>query len=319
LDSKAFVLDFRKAVVTARSEVLILTHVQPDGDAVGSAIAIQLLLRQLNVKSRIIWNKVSHEAWQNWSAFSEATVGELGDKTEYPVVVTVDASNADRLGEAKRFLATAKTIINIDHHTDNSEFGSFNWVYEASSVGELIDALIPYFDVTYTVPLAEAILVSIITDTGRFKYSNTTANLFLVMNRLVGLVGQKRYHELVSMLYAEESLRKWQLISVAIQNLTLIHGDIAFSYIAEDCGEEDGLVDPVLSIRGVRAAVLARPVGDQLRLSFRAKDPDLNVRNLAQQFGGGGHIHASGATLPLTDLSVQIEQIKSAMEIYFNG
>jgi nanoRNase/pAp phosphatase (c-di-AMP/oligoRNAs hydrolase) len=138
------------------------------------------------------------------------------------------------------------------------------------------------------------------------------------MNRLVGLVGQSRYHELVSNLYAEESLRKWQLISIAVRNLTLIKEGIAFSYIEEDCGEEDGLVDPVLSIKGVKAAVLARPVGDQLRLSFRAKDPQINIRNLAQQFGGGGHIHASGATIALTDFAKQIELVKAAMEAYFN-
>ena len=98
----------------------------------------------------------------------------------------------------------------------------------------------------------------------------------------------------------------------------MIREGIAFSYIDRDCGTEDGLVDPVLSIRGVRAAVLARPDGNQLRLSFRAKDPDINIRNLAQQFGGGGHIHASGATVPLTDFSAQIEQVKAAMEVYFN-
>ncbi len=318
MDSKAFVLEFRKAVVTSRSDVLILTHVQPDGDAVGSAIAIQLILDQLKVKSKIIWNKVSQEAWHKWDPFAEAIVCDLSDTAQYPVVITVDCSNPDRLGEAKRFLETAKKVINIDHHTDNSLYGTINWVHEASSVGELIDAWLPLLDVVFTSSLAEALIVSIVTDTGRFKYSNTSAHLFLVMNRLVALVGQTRYHELMSLLFAEESLLKWQLISLAIQNLTMVCEGIAFSYIDRDCGEEDGLVDPVLSIRGVRAAVLARPVGDQLRLSFRAKDTQLNIRNLAQHFGGGGHIHASGATLNLTDFPKQIEEIKSAMEAYFS-
>ncbi len=318
MDSKAFVLEFRKAVVTSKSDVLILTHLQPDGDAVGSAIAIQLILDQLKVKSKIIWNKVSHETWKTWDVFQEAVVGEISDTSQYPIVITVDSSNPDRLGDAKRFLEHAQKIINIDHHTDNSLFGTINWVHDASSVGELIDAWLPLLDVVYTVPLAEALIVSIVTDTGRFKYSNTTAHLFLVMNRLTALIGQNRYFELVNFLFAEESLLKWQLISIAIQNLTLVSDGIAFSYIDRDCGEEDGLVDPILSIRGVRAAVLARPVGNQIRLSFRAKDIQLNIRNLAQQFGGGGHIHASGATLPLTDFSAQIEEIKLVVEAYFN-
>jgi phosphoesterase RecJ-like protein len=318
LDSKAFILDFRKAVVSARTGALILTHVQPDGDAIGSAIAVQLLLQQLKVKSKIIWDKINLEIWKNWETFQEATFSDLNDRDEYAVVITVDCSTPDRLGDAKRFLSSAKTIINIDHHTDNTEFGTYNWVQEASSVGELIDALVPYLDVTYTIPIAEALLVSIITDTGRFKHNNTTAGLFLVMNRLVSLVGQKRYHTLITLLYAEESLLKWQLISQAIQNMTFIREGIAFSYISQDSGDEDGLVDPVLSIKGVRAAVLARPVGDIIRLSFRAKDPQINVRNLAQKFGGGGHIHASGASMVLTDFSAQVEQIKSAMRDYFN-
>ena len=138
-----------------------------------------------------------------------------------------------------------------------------------------------------------------------------------MVHELLAYVQPEDYRQIITHLYEEEPLSKMQLVSEAIRNMVLLHGMIAFSFLEQECGLEEGLIDPLLSIQGSKAAVLIRLAGQQIRMSFRAKDTQINVRDLAAQFGGGGHPQAAGATIPLVNFGEQVKEIESKVVEYF--
>ncbi|MDD5455649.1 MAG: bifunctional oligoribonuclease/PAP phosphatase NrnA [Candidatus Margulisbacteria bacterium] len=313
------VTQLQKKIAAARS-ILLLAHEFPDGDAFGSVAAMNFVLKHMKKKVDIAYLRLDNSSWDYLYFFKGLNIHEYSELAEkkYDLAIILDSSNENRLGEQKVLLSRCSFVINIDHHPDNSEFGDLNLLHWASAVGEILYFLFKKMKVDISRETAICLLISIITDTGRFKHSSTHRGIFKVIYEILKFVEPDDYYNIVQHLYSEVSLKKSKLIREALNNLEIFGKNIAFSYIPEDTGLEEGLVDNILSIKGIGAAVLARRVGKNIKLSLRAKDKTLNVRELAAQFNGGGHIHASGASMQLQDLPKQIEEIRQKVKKYFN-
>lgn len=306
-----------RGVLSQASRIVILAHDYPDGDAVGSALAMHELLRNMGKDVHVFLSNVRQESWSFLGFFPVInTVEELLSQS-FDVAVVVDSSHEKRLGNAVELLQKIPMVINIDHHTDNSGFGHLNYVREAAAVGEILYEYMLESGVSITRNIAVALLVSLITDTGRFKHNNTHRGIFGMVHELLGYVQPQDYRQIITQLYEEEPLSKMQLVGESLRNMVLLHSTIAFSFLDQDCGLEEGLIDPLLSIQGAKVAVLLRLAGQQIRMSFRSKDTQISVRELAAQFGGGGHPQASGATIPLVSFREQVKEIEAKVAQHF--
>jgi phosphoesterase RecJ-like protein len=311
-------IDELKEVISQSSKILLLTHDFPDGDAVGSLYAFCGYLNSIGKEYRFCFSNLDEELWNELlpgfadKRISEDQITNFGAE----LLIVLDSSNPDRVGALKSYFHSFQHIVNIDHHGDNNSFGSLNIVKEASATGEVVYDLFKKLAWKPDALTAKATLTAIIADTGRFQFVNTHPALFLIISEIMAICGMETYFKIVQGLYEEVSLNKLQLLAEAIRNVEFFGNGVAFSYIDDNAGLTEGLIDQIRAIKGVKVAVLVRRVEDKVKISFRSKDKTLSVRELAGKFGGGGHPGASGATLPLTDIELQIAEIRKTVKEY---
>lgn len=289
----------RKAVKSAKT-ALIVAHIDPDGDTIGSAIASAMLLDQLGL-TVTIYSADGVPAIYRFLPWANRIKHELPLGAHFDLAVAVDASDLDRIGNKINLRESAALIINIDHHPDNSQYGDINYVEKISSVAEQIYKLCKYFKVKLNREMAENIYTAMITDTGNFRYENTSVSTFLVAAEL--LKAGVKTHEITTRIYDTKSLASLKILAKALAQLDFsAEGKVAWSAISHammmDTGArgEDliGLVDLIRSIDGVEVAILFREDKDKIKINFRAKHK-VNVGEIATRFGGGGHAKAAGA------------------------
>lgn len=315
--SEKEVVEFSE-LLSRSSKVLLLTHDFPDGDAVGSLYAVCGYLNSIGKEYRFCFSNLDEELWNELlpgfskNRISTDKISDFGAE----LLIVLDSSNPDRVGPLKSYFQYFNKIINIDHHGDNNSFGSLNIVREASATGEVLYMLFGKIGWRPDAITARATLTAILADTGRFQFVNTHPALFLIISEIVAICGMETYFKIVQGLYEEVSLNKLQLLAEAIRNVEFFGKGVAFSYIDDNAGLTEGLIDQIRAIKGVKVAVLVRRVEDKVKISFRSKDKTLSVRELAGKFGGGGHPGASGATLPLTDINIQIVEIRKTVKEY---
>lgn len=307
-----------KDIISESNSVVVITHDFPDGDAIGSLYAFCGYLELINKDYKFTFNNLDEELWGSFFAnFNNKRINpEDVSLLSESLLVILDCSNLERLGPLNEKVKGFKQIINIDHHGDNSLFGSLNIVKAASATGEVLYEIFKAMNVNLNKEMAKAMLTAIIADSGRFQFVNTHQQLFGIVSEIVDICGMDVYFQIVQSLYEEVSLAKLKLLADAISNVEFFCNGVAFSYITEDAGKVEGLIDQIRAIKGVKVAVLVRKVDDLLKISFRSKDKDISVRELAGKFGGGGHPGASGATVPLVDLNKQILEIKKIVKDY---
>lgn len=292
--------------------MILATHTHPDGDAIGSMVAMRLVLEAIGVSSQLF------VAEQDLPLPEELATFDLGEVvTEDTVdlagrtVVFLDCGNADRTPLGPR-LHEIEQVINIDHHHDNTGFGTLNLIDPAaSSTAELVWELAQLLGVPITAELAEPLYVGLLTDTGRFSYENTTPRAHAMAADLieagVDLTGVRRR------LYEDVLPAKLHLLRYALESLE-IHGDgllicarvTAHDFAAAGATEAhaEGIIDVLRAVRGVRIAALARELDQQpgtFKVSLRAADPTVDVSAIARASGGGGHPQAAGFTTELGD------------------
>lgn len=292
--------------------VILATHMHPDGDAIGSLVAMRLILGTLGVSSRVF------VADQDLPLPEELAVYDLGEVvTEDTVdfsdrtVVFLDCGNADRTPLGPR-LREIPVLINIDHHHDNTRFGTMNLVDPAaSSTAEMVWLLAKELGVPITPELAEPLYVGLLTDTGRFSYENTTARAHRMAGELITAgvdltAVRRRLYE--DVLPAKIHLLRRALDTMAIHGDGLLvsarvsSGDFAAAGATE--AHAEGIIDILRVVRGVRVAALARELDltpGTFKVSLRAADPSIDVSAIARASGGGGHPQAAGFTTRLGD------------------
>jgi len=282
---------------------LITTHVNPDGDGLGAESALFLALKKLGKKVHV----VNHDPMPKRFSYLAFTPAYKADDTIPPheVCFVLDAGDFSRIREGVK-REEFGTLVNIDHHYSNDHYGDYNLVMpEAAATGEVVYNLIKALKVKIDKGIAEGVYTSIVTDTGRFRYPNTTPHIFRLAAELEE-AGADIYHisehifgdisreamELNRLALA--SVRVWE--SGAIGSMTLTQVDFRKSGASDD--DTENLINVVRNLDTVKIAVFLkeRPDG-QIKLSLRSKN-DLNVAEVAKLFKGGGHAYASGAVLP---------------------
>ena len=302
-----------KAVADAirgHDRFLVTTHENPDGDALGSLLGITLGLRDLG-KDAVMFlsGDVPLPAEYRFMPLDDVLRGLPPADTADRVVLAVDCANDSRLGAAAGTLLKAPLVINVDHHHDNTRFGQINCVVaDASSTGEIMRDLLGELGVALTAEIAEPLYVAVVTDTGRFMYSNTTPRAHRVAAELIeaGVDVQRVFRAV----YESVQFPKLKLLARALERAQLYDGGrIVVSWLraadfAEVGAEEpfsEGIIDFLRAVEGSELAVLirepprSRPEAPRHRISLRSNVDGLDVSAIARASGkGGGHVRAAG-------------------------
>lgn len=283
--------------------VTIASHVDPDGDAIGSCLGLSFALDAAGVANTVLL--ASGETVPATYAFLPGAdrFRAPSGAPEADVFVSVDSPRLGRLGAAEAVARAARTLVMIDHHPDAAEEGHVHYFdASAAATGTLVWQLLPYLDVVPDVTIATCLYTALLTDTGRFSYSNTTSETL----RQAADMTEAGAHpnDIYTAVYENRSAGAQQLVGTALARVTLANGGrVAYSWVTgadfESLGalpeEAENLIDYVRALGGVDAVMLAKVNGTTVRASLRAKT-DVDVGAVARAFGGGGHRAAAGFT-----------------------
>ncbi len=298
-DSLAPRLRIQQALA-GRHRFLITSHASPDGDSVGSQVAMARALEMLGKSARIVNRDPVPTPYAGLPGVERIEVAETVDGA-YDAVIVMECTDLARprvAGLEPYFL------INIDHHVGNTGYGAVNWFDPtAAACGEMVSEIIDGMGVEPDLEIATHIYLCILTDTGSFRHSNVTARTFEICRRMVEVgVDPTAMSRIV---FDNGSLGRLKLIGVLLNRMNVdASGRVAVLHLEsgmlEDTGctsdDTEGLVNLPLSARQIRAVLfLKNSELDGLRVSLRSKD-DIDVRQIATRHGGGGHKNAAGFT-----------------------
>jgi bifunctional oligoribonuclease and PAP phosphatase NrnA len=301
------------AALREHDRFVVVTHENPDGDALGSLVATTLTLRRLG--KDVVMFLAGTAPLPHEYAFMEldGLVRLLPDDMEERVLVAVDCAKADRIGPDPAPVERAKLVLDIDHHHDNSRFGDINLVVaDASSTGEVLRDVIRELGLELTPDLAEPLYIALVTDTGRFQYTNTTPKALRLAAELADAGAD--VHAVFQQVYESVEFAKLKLLARALERARVLEGGrIVVSHLVRtDFAEvgavehySEGIIDYLRAVEGCELAALIREPprddGPPKRVSLRASVDELDVSAIARLFGGGGHRQAAGFS---SDLSI---------------
>lgn len=296
---------YHRAAVELRKapSVAVCAHVNPDGDAIGSVLALTLALRELGVSAiPLLADSASAPATYRFLPGSGLFVS--AEEVEVPALfVALDTPNLDRLGSAAPLFSKAPTTVVLDHHIDNSGFGTVNVTDpSAAATGLMVWRLLSPLGLAPTPDVALCCWTALITDTGRFAFGNTDPDALREGAAMLEAgVDPAEAHR---MLYESRSRASLALEALVISRIEVTNGGrVAYAWITEEDYAETGatvdetehLIDSVRAVGGVDVALLLRINADQVRVNLRAKT-GFDVSAVARERGGGGHIAAAGFT-----------------------
>jgi phosphoesterase RecJ-like protein len=292
--------------IRSHDRFLVVTHENPDGDALGSILAMHLALGRLG-KDSVAYlagtTPLPHEyAFMGLEVLRREVPDDVADR----VVLALDCANERRVGPDTSWLARAALVVDIDHHHDNTRFGALNAIHpEASSTGEILRDLFRLLDVELTQSIAEALYIAVVTDTGRFQYANTTPKALRLAAELVEAGAD--FHRVFQDVYENVAFAKLKLVARALERAKVYDGGrLVVSYLEKgdfaDVGAEEpfaeGIIDYLRGVEGAELAALIREPptanGPTRRVSLRTTHEDLDVSAIARKSGGGGHRMAAG-------------------------
>ena len=298
-----------------RDRYLIVSHENADGDALGSLLAMKLALDQLG-KDSVMYLYGTAELPREYSFMALDQVRrELPADSSERVLLAVDCANASRIGPHLDLVGPAPFTIDIDHHHDNSRFGDVNLIVaDASSTGEVLRDLFAELGVEITDAIAEPLYIALVTDTGRFQYTNTTPKALRLGADLVEAGAD--VHRVFQGVYESVEFAKLKLLARALDRAEIHDGGrVVVSYLTRADFTEvgaaeayaEGIIDFLRAVDGAMMAALIRepPRTDAAmkhKVSLRAQTDELDVSAIARGFGGGGHRQAAGFS---SDLSVE--------------
>ena len=285
---------------------IVTTHENPDGDALGSLLAMTFALRELGKDADMyLFGEVPIPNEYEFMDFAGIVRGPNPDSSGQ-VVVALDCANERRLGPETALLEKAQLVVDIDHHHDNTRFGKVNLIVgHASSTGEILADVFRELGVSLTPEIAEALYIAVVTDTGRFQYANTTAKALRLAAELVEAGAD--VHRVFQGVYENVAFAKLKLVARALENAEVFEGGrVVVSHLEredfEHAGAEEpyseGIIDYLRAVEGTELAALIREPptanGPTHRISLRTTEADLDVSAIARKSGGGGHRQAAG-------------------------
>ncbi len=311
-------LNIQKAVQAIRKakKILVVSHVNPDGDTLGCLLALGLALLQMGKKATLLSQDGVPTRFQ-FLPGSELILSETSETAD--VAIAVDCGSARQMGTAERSFLRAKTTVQVDHHDFGAPFGKIQILEnEASAVGEIVYDLIRALKAEITPAIATCLLTSIIIDTGSFRFSNIRAKTFDVCGKLIAR-GVDLQH-LIEEAYWTKTPAMVKLTSHALLNMqSSPEGDVVwaiayqkdFKRFGAKMSDADTVADDLRSVEGSKiAAVFRETEKGNFRVSLRSKH-GINVAVVAKEFGGGGHHNSAGCGIKPSQKKKLLESLQS--------
>ena len=288
--------------IARRKSFVVTSHARPDGDAVGSSLALVQILRELGKSAEVVLADNVPVLYQPLPlADSVLHSSSVNGHYDAGIILECDGPQRSRLGGLENYF-----LISIDHHASSKPWANVNWIDPcACAVGEMVYRLALAAGAGITPEIATCLYAAVLTDTGSFSYSSTNAHTFSLAKELVEYGA--RPAEIAHNVYYSSPLAKMRLLGIALNNLQHENG-VTWMHVSrhdmdhvgaidEDC---EGLVNYALGIAGVEVAVFFRELSNErIRVSIRSKGA-VNVAAIAEKFGGGGHECAAGFSVPGT-------------------
>ena len=295
-------LDNIKEEILRGNNIAILTHEIPDGDAIGSSLAMYNALKQFNKNVDVII-----PSYSKTYEFLPGTnkILKEGKEEKYDLAIALDCGDLHRLNGWSKYFEEAKCRIEIDHHEANTMFGDFNYVDPtAPACAQILITVFKFLGVEIDKDIGTCLLTGIITDTGGFQYQNVKPETFEFAAEL--LAKGINVSEIYKKTLQTVSKEKFELRKIAMSRIELLeNGKISFTYITREDQEKtrsedhDGIVDIGRDIDGVEVSIFLREADDNVyKLSLRSNNY-VNVSDISLLFNGGGHKRAAGGTINL--------------------
>lgn len=302
--------------------IVILTHESPDGDAMGSSLAMKLMLEELGKESDVIIPEYS----RMFKFLPSADKIKIdSDIEKYDLAISVDCGNFKRLAQNQYFENARKTIV-IDHHGSNNMYGDLNYVNPASpACCEILVSIAEYYRIKVSKEIGTCIMAGIITDTGGFRYMGITPDTFEHTAELIRI--GVNIPDIYKRTMGTKTKANFELTKRIVDRMELLEdGKVSFTYITTqdeldvnaEPGDHEGLVNIGKDIEGVQVSIFIRQKDNEnaYKVSLRSED-NINVSDICLLFGGGGHARAAGALIQGTVEEVKerlMKEIKKWME-----
>lgn len=308
----AKIIDRILDAIRASRRICVVGHIRPDGDCVGSQLGLTLALRNEG-KKVLCWNE--DRIPQKYEFLDpEKILQKPKPGLKFDCVIATDAASFERLGTVGPCIAERKVFINIDHHESNTRYADLNWVSAREpSSGELIFRLLKIAKWPITKPIADCLFTAVSTDTGSFQYPSTRPGSYHVAGELVHRGADLA--KICDEVYQSYPLSRARLLKHVYSHFHLTHeNQIAYFWLKKadfartgaESSDSEGLIDHIRAIAPVVVACVFEEIEPELtRISLRSKSEQVNVNEIAAQFGGGGHPAAAGARIPGKPVSVQ--------------
>lgn len=282
--------------IKGANKIGIITHTNPDGDAIGSMIAMSLLLMQMS--KEVVMYAPGEDVSDFFCLKSiDAIKSEISDIKKIDLLLALDCGSEGRIVGYSDFRDNIKTIVNIDHHLDNTGFGDINWADDYAAVGEMVYLFAKENNLEITLDIANAIFVSLYMDTGGFRYSNTSSFTMRVAAEMLdsGIDSAS----LISSIYENKNLLEIKQFGEILSDVrTDGAGDVVWAF--QSMAAAHISLEPVnflRKIQGIKVAIMFKQRDEKsYKVSFRSTG-SVDVRAIASELGGGGHTAAAGAVV----------------------
>ena len=309
--------------IREKNSFVLASHINPDGDAIGSILALGLVLENLGKKVSILTEDKPLESFSFLADYQKVFQVEKNKKLNAEVFIALDTATHQRLGRA--ILEASSDIpflLNIDHHPTNSRYGDMNFIDDsASATAEIVYQLCRENDFPLNDAVRKAIYLGISTDTGSFRYSNTRAKTHQIIAELLesGLDIAEINQQIQGYPY-----RKLLLLSELLQSVVVeAEGRVISWCLSEEVkervgfqkGDSEDMVNHIRDVNEVFVALSFEELGDDVRISLRSNIDDVDVSQIASRFGGGGHSRAAGIQMRGTLQDVHKKVINEVISV----
>jgi phosphoesterase RecJ-like protein len=303
--------------------VLIVTHKDPDGDALGTQLAFATYLNDVGIEAQPVRDDVVPDKYRFLAGVEDVpSFDQLDPDAKFDTMLFLECPTIERGGRVNDLLNDDVTIINIDHHQDNSGFGTVNWVdVQRSSVGEMAFEYFAQVGYDISTVVAEYLFTAILTDTGRFRYSNTGPRTMEIAGRLIEAGADPE--KICDQVYYNLPPSTTKLIGHVLNGIEFYENSAIClltltQQMLTDTGAEqsetEGLVDYALFSKGVNAGALLREIDQgHTKVSLRSKGR-INVAEMAARHGGGGHVNAAGCLIDMSLPEAKVEVLRMLTE-----
>lgn len=282
----------------------ITSHIDLEGDALGSELALAYLLRELK-KAVFVYNTSSPPSSYRFLPLLHF-LNRRNEGIKYSdTIIVLDCSDLGRIGRVREIFSPKKNLINIDHHPDNNLFGTVNWVEpKASAVGELIYQLFKKLSIPLVKEVALCLYTAILTDTGGFQNENTTFRTHKIVAELLRYGINPRY--VFERIYEMHSFARMRLLGLALSQLQ-VNKKKGFAWVSisqemlrktkANLEDVEGFIEMIRSMEGIKLAILFQEIErNKIKVGFRSRE-GIDAGRFARIFGGGGHFTASGCVV----------------------